>query len=55
MAGVGGIMAFITFHELLPLSFEHCGKTQASISLFIGMAIMSLNFYILEEVFNIHH
>eukprot|EP00210_Caulerpa_lentillifera_P006054 g5786.t1 len=43
VAGVGGIMAYISFHELIPLSITHSGKTVATVATFIGMAIMSVN------------
>ncbi len=36
-------MAFLSLHELLPLSIEHAGHKAAVTSLFIGMAIMSAN------------
>lgn len=49
MACVAGIMCFITFHELLPLSFQHAGKTGAVAALFVGMAIMSLNLYFMDH------
>lgn len=29
LAGVGGIMAFLTLHELMPLSIQHAGKNAA--------------------------
>lgn len=48
LAAVGGIMAFLCVHELLPLSFEHSGRSAATISFFVGMAIMSANLYILD-------
>ncbi|KAG2442431.1 hypothetical protein HXX76_002517 [Chlamydomonas incerta] len=49
LAAVGGIMAFLSISELLPLAFEHAGRTAAVISLFVGMAIMSANLYILDH------
>mmetsp|Transcript_20733 Transcript_20733/g.43816 ORF Transcript_20733/g.43816 Transcript_20733/m.43816 type:complete len:293 (-) Transcript_20733:82-960(-) len=43
LAGVAGIMAFLTFHELLPLAARHCpgGFSGAVPCLFFGMAAMS--------------
>eukprot|EP00198_Chlamydomonas_reinhardtii_P002530 XP_001691866.1 ZIP family transporter [Chlamydomonas reinhardtii] len=49
LAAVGGIMAFLSISELLPLAFEHAGRSAAVISLFVGMAIMSANLYILDH------
>lgn len=49
LAAVGGIMAFLSISELLPLSLEHAGRQKAVISLFVGMAIMSANLYILDH------
>lgn len=49
LAGVGGIMAFLTFHELMPLAFEHAGKRATVLAVFLGMAIMSLNLYIIDH------
>lgn len=51
LAAVGGIMAFISFHELLPLAFEHAGKTRAVASTFAGMALMSFNLYFVHTFF----
>jgi ZIP family zinc transporter len=49
LAGVGGIMAFLAFHELLPLAVQHAGKTVAVTCLFVGMALMSFNLHLLNE------
>lgn len=48
MASVGGIMAYLSLHELLPLALSHVSKRAAVHSLFVGMAVMSLNLYLLE-------
>jgi ZIP family zinc transporter len=48
LAAVGGIMAFLSFHELLPLSIQHAGRTAGVTSLFVGMAIMSFNLWVLD-------
>ncbi|WIA39348.1 hypothetical protein OEZ86_005459 [Tetradesmus obliquus] len=48
LAGVGGIMAFLSFHELLPLAFQHAGKSLAVGCLLAGMGIMSLNLHLLN-------
>lgn len=55
LAGVGGIMAFLAFHELLPLSMEHAGKPLAVGCCFAGMGLMSLtlhslNTYVLADL-----
>lgn len=48
LAGVGGIMAFLAFHELLPLSMQHAGKHLAVGCMFAGMGLMSLTLYYLN-------
>ncbi len=48
LAAVGGIMAFLSFHELLPLAIQHAGKHAAIAALFAGMGIMSLNLHLLN-------
>jgi ZIP family zinc transporter len=48
LAGVGGIMTWITLHELLPSAFQHAGKEGAIIALFLGMMLMSCNLYMLD-------
>lgn len=53
LAAVGGIMAFIAFHELLPLALEHAGKGRAVGSMFAGMALMSFNLYFVHSFFPI--
>jgi zinc transporter, ZIP family len=45
---VGGIMAFLSLHELLPLAIEHAGQSAAVGALFVGMAIMSANLLLLN-------
>uniref|UniRef100_A0A7S0YJY1 Uncharacterized protein n=1 Tax=Polytomella parva TaxID=51329 RepID=A0A7S0YJY1_9CHLO len=49
LAAVGGVMAFLALHELLPLSIEHAGSHAAVMCLFAGMAIMSFNLYLLDH------
>lgn len=49
LAAVGGIMAFLSISELLPLAFEHAGRQRAVAALFVGMAVMSANLYILDH------
>jgi ZIP family zinc transporter len=49
LAGVGGIMAFLAFHELLPLALQHAGKPLAVGCLFGGMGLMSLTLYYLNN------
>lgn len=48
LAGVGGIMAFLTLHEMVPLALEYAGRRQAVASVFVGMALMSVSLYLLE-------
>ncbi|KQJ93855.1 zinc transporter ZTP29 isoform X2 [Brachypodium distachyon] len=48
LASVGGVMAFLTLHELLPLAFDYAGQKQAVKAVFVGMAIMSASLYFLE-------
>ncbi|KAG6536405.1 hypothetical protein ZIOFF_001459 [Zingiber officinale] len=38
---VGGVMAFLTLHEMLPTAFDNAGHKQAIQALFLGMAFMS--------------
>ncbi|KAI8473569.1 MAG: ZIP family transporter [Monoraphidium minutum] len=51
LAAVGGIMAFIALHELLPLAIEHAGKGRAAAATFAGMALMSFNLYFVHTYF----
>ena len=46
---VGGIMAFLALNELLPLAIEHAGRQAAVAALFVGMAIMSGNLFLLHN------
>ena len=41
MITVGGVMAFITLHEMLPLAFDYAGQKQSVKAVFCGMAFMS--------------
>lgn len=41
MIAVGGVMAFLTLHEMLPLAFDYAGQKQAVKAVFVGMAFMS--------------
>ncbi|GAY47183.1 hypothetical protein CUMW_102680 [Citrus unshiu] len=41
---VGGVMAFLTLHEMLPLAFDYAGQKQAVKAVFVGMAFMSARF-----------
>lgn len=38
---VGGVMAFLTLHEMLPLAFDYAGQKQSVKAVFFGMAFMS--------------
>jgi ZIP family zinc transporter len=48
LGSVGGVMAFLTLHEMLPLAFDYAGQKQAIKAVFIGMAVMSTSLYFLE-------
>ncbi|KMZ68458.1 Zinc transporter ZTP29 [Zostera marina] len=48
LGAVGGVMAFLTLHEMLPLAFDHAGQKQAVKALFFGMAFMSASLYFLD-------
>ncbi|XP_010257281.1 PREDICTED: zinc transporter ZTP29 [Nelumbo nucifera] len=48
LGAVGGVMAFLTLHEMLPLAFEYAGHKQAVKAVFFGMAFMSASLYFLE-------
>ncbi|KAH9789711.1 zinc transporter zip11 [Citrus sinensis] len=41
LGSVGGVMAFLTLHEMLPLAFDYAGQKQAVKAVFVGMAFMS--------------
>jgi ZIP family zinc transporter len=41
---VGGVMAFLTLHEMLPLAFEYAGQKQSVKAVFCGMAFMSARY-----------
>jgi ZIP family zinc transporter len=51
LAAVGGLMAFIALHELMPLAHEHAGKGRAVATLFSGMALMSFNMFAIHTYF----
>lgn len=48
LGSVGGVMAFLTLHEMLPLAFDYAGQKQAIKAVFFGMAFMSASLYFLE-------
>lgn len=48
LGAVGGVMAFLTLHEMLPLAFDYAGQKQAIKAVFIGMAVMSTSLYFLD-------
>eukprot|EP00897_Mesotaenium_endlicherianum_P009868 jgi/Mesen1/890/ME000115S00011 len=48
LGGVGGIMAFLTLHEMLPLAFEYAGHKRAVAAVFAGMATMSVSLQLLD-------
>lgn len=47
LAFVAGIMIFISFDELLPLSYEHQGSHISVLGIIAGMLIMALSLYLL--------
>ncbi|CAL1390109.1 unnamed protein product [Linum trigynum] len=48
LGAVGGVMAFLTLHEMLPLAFDYAGQKQAVKAVFFGMAFMSSSLYFLQ-------
>ncbi|XP_022731258.1 zinc transporter ZTP29-like isoform X2 [Durio zibethinus] len=48
LGSVGGVMAFLTLHEMLPLAFDYVGHKQAVKAVFFGMAFMSASLYFLQ-------
>ena len=42
-------MAFLALNELLPLAIEHAGRQAAVAALFVGMALMSGNLFLLNN------
>ncbi|XP_061355118.1 zinc transporter ZTP29-like [Gastrolobium bilobum] len=48
LGSVGGVMAFLTLHEMLPLAFEYAGQKQSVRAVFCGMAFMSASLYLLR-------
>ncbi|CAI0450049.1 unnamed protein product [Linum tenue] len=48
LGAVGGVMAFLTLHEMLPLAFDYAGQKQAVKAVFFGMAFMSASLYFLQ-------
>ncbi|XP_020584944.1 zinc transporter ZTP29, partial [Phalaenopsis equestris] len=48
LGSVGGVMAFLTLHEMLPLAFDYAGQKKAVKAVFLGMAFMSASLYFLE-------
>ncbi|XP_047330735.1 zinc transporter ZTP29 [Impatiens glandulifera] len=48
LGSVGGVMAFLTLHEMLPLAFDYAGPKQSVKAVFFGMAFMSASLYFLQ-------
>ncbi|XP_038699545.1 LOW QUALITY PROTEIN: zinc transporter ZupT-like [Tripterygium wilfordii] len=48
LGSVGGVMAFLTLHEMRPLVFAYAGQKQSVKVVFLGMAFMSASLYFLE-------
>ncbi|KAI5067983.1 hypothetical protein GOP47_0016328 [Adiantum capillus-veneris] len=48
LGAVGGVMAFLTLHEMLPLAFEYAGHRKAVAAVFVGMAVMSTSLQLLQ-------
>ncbi|KAI9326662.1 ZIP zinc transporter-domain-containing protein [Zopfochytrium polystomum] len=55
LAAVGGIMACISLHELLPTAIRLAGQNRATISLFSGMAVVFFALEAVGEVFGHAH
>uniref|UniRef100_A0A803KM42 Zinc transporter ZTP29 n=1 Tax=Chenopodium quinoa TaxID=63459 RepID=A0A803KM42_CHEQI len=51
LGSVGGVMAFLTLHEMLPLAFDYAGQKQAVKAVFFGMAFMSARLRVLYAPF----
>ncbi|KAM0823997.1 hypothetical protein ACQ4PT_070499 [Festuca glaucescens] len=45
---VGGVMAFLTLYEMLPLAIEYAGRKDAVKAVFVGMAFMSMSLHFLD-------
>nr|GMD67409.1 zinc transporter ZTP29 [Ipomoea batatas] len=48
LGSVGGVMAFLTLHEMLPLAFDYAGQKNAVKAVFLGMAFMSASLSFLQ-------
>nr|AFK45699.1 unknown [Lotus japonicus] len=48
LGSVGGVMAFLTLHEMLPLAFDYAGQKQSVKAVFLGMAFVSASLYFLS-------
>ncbi|KAJ0481362.1 putative zinc/iron permease [Helianthus annuus] len=48
LGSVGGVMVFLTLHEMLPLAFNYAGQKQVVKAVFFGMVFMSASLYFLE-------
>ncbi|BAF22665.2 Os08g0100200 [Oryza sativa Japonica Group] len=46
---VGGVMAFLTLYEMLPIAFEYAGRKDAVKAVFVGMAFMSMREVLREK------
>lgn len=48
LATVAGIMTFLSFHELLPLSYATAGKWHVNAAVFAGMALMAATLMMMQ-------
>ncbi|XP_020271504.1 zinc transporter ZTP29-like isoform X3 [Asparagus officinalis] len=48
LGAVGGVMAFLALHEMLPVAIDYAGQKQAVKAVFVGMAFMSASLYFVE-------
>ncbi|CAM8963561.1 unnamed protein product [Rhodiola kirilowii] len=48
LGSVGGVMAFLTLHQMLPLAFQYAGPKPVVKAVFCGMAFMSTCLYLLD-------
>ncbi|XLU67521.1 hypothetical protein S245_026574 [Arachis hypogaea] len=50
LGSVGGVMAFLTLHEMLPLAFDYVGQRQSVKAVFFGMAFMSASINVVSRL-----
>ncbi|KAJ3414636.1 hypothetical protein HDV05_006277 [Chytridiales sp. JEL 0842] len=55
LAAVGGIMACISIHELIPTAVKYAGQGRASVAVFVGMGVVFLALEAVGEYFGHAH